>query len=228
MEKKFIPEVESKLRYRSVKVPESIYRASGIKVLNKRIKSLIFTTDVAILSNNNADAVMAVYPFTPTLAITDSIIRTSSRPVFAGVGGGLTSGIRSMNMALQAELMGAYGVVVNAPIKNEVIGEMKKILDIPICATVVSYYDDIEGKIDAGAEILNISGGRNTISLVKKVREIVGPEFPIIATGGSSEATIGETIDAGANAITYTAPSSAEIFHTVMANYRVDKREEQE
>ena len=44
-------------------------------------------------------------------------------PVFVGVGGGRTTGNRSIAIALQAELLGAYGVVVNAPISNEVRSE---------------------------------------------------------------------------------------------------------
>lgn len=227
MDKKFIPEIESKLRTRMVKVPEVIYQASGIKVLNKRIKSLIFSMDIAVLCNNNADAVMAVYPFTPTMVITDAVLNASSRPVFVGVGGGLTSGKRSYHMALHSELRGAYAVVVNAPIENALIREMKEVLDIPIVATVVSFYDDVAGKIKAGADILNLSGGKNTIELVRRVRAKVGPEFPIIATGGSSEELIAETIEAGANCITYTPPSSGEIFHDIMATYREDKRASQ-
>ena len=42
--KKFIPAVSSRLRHRYVMVPEVIYRASGIMVMKKRIKSLIFST----------------------------------------------------------------------------------------------------------------------------------------------------------------------------------------
>lgn len=224
--KKYIPEIHSSLRSRSVKVPEVIYKSSGINVLNRRIKSLIFTMDIAVINNNNANAVLAVYPFTPTLAITESIIRTSSSPVFVGVGGGVTSGERSMTMALQAELLGAYGVVVNAPMKNEIIKQITEVIDIPLIATIISPYDDYLGKINAGAEILNVSGGKNTAELVQTIRKDIGYKFPIIATGGRSEESILETIEAGANCITYTPPSSGEIFHTVMSNYRMDKKDE--
>ena len=93
-DKKYIPTVHSTLREKSVLVPEEIYKASGIKILNRRIKSLVFSTDVAILSNCNADATMAVYPFTPSLSITNAIMTATPLPVFAGVGGGTTSGSR--------------------------------------------------------------------------------------------------------------------------------------
>lgn len=75
-------------------VPECIRNASGIVINGKRIKSLLFSTDVAVISNCNADAVIAVYPFTPTMQITNSIIDVAQRPVFAGVGGGTTAGPR--------------------------------------------------------------------------------------------------------------------------------------
>jgi DNA-binding NarL/FixJ family response regulator len=47
------------------------------------------------------------------------------------------------------------------------------------------------------------------------------PNFPIMATGGSTEESINETISAGANAITYTPPTTAELFKTIMEKYRV-------
>lgn len=116
--------------------------------------------------------------------------------------------------------MGAYGVVVNAPIPNYIIREIREILDIPIVATVVSFSDDIESKIESGAEILNVSGGKNTIELIKNIREKIGDEFPIIATGGPTKELIEQTIEAGANAITFTPPTNGEIFSKLMENYR--------
>ena len=46
------------------------------------------------------------------------------------------------------------------------------------------------------------------------------PEVPIIASGGNSEESIQATIAAGANAITYIPPSTAELFQQMMAKYR--------
>ena len=217
---KYIPEIESSLRKKPVLMPNAIYNSSGIRIQGTRIKSLIFSTDIAIIRNSNAQAVFAVYPFTPQLAIVQSIIQGSSIPVFAGVGGGTTSGPRSVSIALECELLGAYGVVVNSPMKNEVIRDMYEVLDIPIIATVVSKHDDFVGKINAGARILNVSGGKRTAELVAYVRSIIGNEFPIIATGGDDEASIHATTQAGANAITYTPPSTSELFKTMMEDYR--------
>lgn len=224
MKENFIPEIPSELRVRSVKVPNVIRKSTGIIILNKRIKSLIFSTDVAVIQNSNPDAIMAVYPFTPTLTITQALMSSSFSPLFIGVGGGLTAGKRSLYLALQAELLGAYGVVVNAPMPNKNIKAIASELDIPVIATIVSENDDIVGKAKAGAKIFNISGGKNTVAIVKKVRTLLGNEFPIIATGGRTDEQIEETIYAGANAITYTPPSSAEIFSGVMDNYRTNKK----
>ena len=77
---KITPTVDSKLRH-IVKVPQCIYDVSGITINGKRIKSLVFSTDVAVISNCNADAVIAVYPFTPTMQITNAIIEVAQKPV---------------------------------------------------------------------------------------------------------------------------------------------------
>jgi len=46
------------------------------------------------------------------------------------------------------------------------------------------------------------------------------PEVPIIATGGPTEDTIREVIKAGANAISYTPPTTGQIFRGIMDKYR--------
>lgn len=219
--KKHIPEIDSRLRKRIIEVPPEIYEASGIRIFGKRIKSLVFSTDVAIIRNCNADGVIAVYPFTPQLCITQAIIDVSSKPIFCGVGGGLTTGSRSIDIALHAELDGAYGVVLNAPSPNSLIMEMKRKIDIPIIVTVVSEKEDFKGRMKAGASILNVSGGAKTAEIVRKIREI-DPIFPIMATGGPTSKSILDTIEAGANIITYTPPTSGELFSNIMDKYRAE------
>lgn len=216
----YIPEVTSNLRKNYVKVPEVINLCSGIRFFGKHIKSFIFTTDVAIIKNTNADAVMAVYPFTPQSSITQAILSVSDIPVVCGVGGGLTHGIRSANIALHAEFQGAIGVVLNSPAPHETITYVKEHIDIPVIATIVSLNTDIKGKIEAGADIVNVSGGKATVEIVKEIRSAY-PHLPIIATGGPTNETIKETILAGANCITYTPPSNAELFKKKMNAYRV-------
>ena len=120
----FVPEIQSKLRKRMIRVPEIINTVGGISIFGRLIKSLLFSTDVALIKNCNADAVIAVYPFTPQPVITQAIINVSSVPVFCGVGGGTTTGHRVVDIAIHAEHQGAMGVVVNAPTKNELIKEL--------------------------------------------------------------------------------------------------------
>lgn len=214
-----IPIIESALRKKPIKMPEEIYNASGINIFGKRLKSLVFSTDLAIIKNNNADGVIAVYPFTPQIAINHAIIEISPTPVFCGVGGGITSGQRSIEIAINAELNGAYGVVMNAPTPNNLISEMKARLDIPIVITVVSEKEDFESRIEAGVSIFNVSGGSNTINIVCNIRK-QHPDFPIIATGGPNPESILRTIEAGANLITYTPPTTGELFSAIMDDYR--------
>lgn len=216
---RFIPEIRGILRRHMIEVPECIRRASGIKIFGKRIRSLAFTTDVAVIKNINADAIIAVYPFTPQPAITKAITMAADVPVFCGVGGGVTTGKRVINLALDAEFEGAIGVVVNAPTDNEIISAIRSTIDIPIVVTVVSDNTDIKSRLDAGASILNVSGAGKTIDIVKQIRDKY-PQVAIIATGGPSEDTINKTIEAGANAITYTPPTPADLFKISMEKYR--------
>lgn len=216
---KYVPEIKGTLRSHMIEVPQVIRSASGIKIFGKRLKSFLFTTDVAIIRNTNADAIIAVYPFTPQPVITEALVMAADVPVFCGVGGGITQGKRVVNLALDAEFKGAMGVVVNNPTPNEVIRKMRETIDIPIIVTVVSDCEDIPARIEAGTTIFNVSGAKNTAKIVRNIRKQY-PEFPIIATGGPTEDSIRETIEAGANAITYTPPAIGDILGSLMVNYR--------
>lgn len=202
-----------------LKVPEPIYRCSGIKILGRRIKSVLFSTDASIIRNTNADAVIAVYPFTPQPVITQALMVAADVPVFVGVGGGLTQGHRVVNLALHAEFQGALGVVVNAPTKNETIELLHNTVDVPIVVTVLNENEDIAGRIAAGADILNISAAAKTPQVVRSIREKF-PDLPIIATGGPTDESIISTVEAGANAITWTPPSNGDVFKDIMEAYR--------
>ena len=196
---KNVPEIKGLLRSHVVEVPSCIRDCSGIKIFGKRIKSLLFTTDVAIIRNTNADAIIAVYPFTPQPLITSALVMAADVPVFCGVGGGITQGKRVVNLALDAEFKGAMGVVV--------------------IVTVVYINEDIRKRIESGATILNVSGGKDTPNIVRKIKEEF-PNFPVIATGGPNEETIRKTIEAGANAITYTPPTNGDTMSSLMDKYR--------
>ncbi|MEG2203520.1 MAG: hydrolase, partial [Christensenellaceae bacterium] len=194
-------------------------KAPGIKIFGKVIKSLIFTTDMAIIKNTDADAVMAVYPFTPQPLINQAIITTADIPVMCDVGGELNRKERVIHLAMEAEFRGASGAVVNALADNEMIAKIKQVVDIPVIVTIASAKEDIEGRIESGADILNVSGADQTCKIVEIIRNKY-PYIPIMATGGPTDDTILETIECGADAITYTPPTNAEIFRKKMQIYR--------
>jgi isopentenyl diphosphate isomerase/L-lactate dehydrogenase-like FMN-dependent dehydrogenase len=219
-EEKFIPQIKGTLRSYVVEVPAVIRNCGGIQIFGKRIKSLLYSTDLALIRNSNADAIIGVYPFTPQPIITQALITASDVPVFCGVGGGITQGKRVINLAKDAEFKGAIGVVVNAPTSNEVIRNLRAAIDIPVIVTVVSEEEDISKRIESGATILNVSGGRNTANIVREIRKNF-KYIPIIATGGPTNESIEETIQAGANAITFSPKaSSSNIMCEIMDDYR--------
>ena len=216
---KRIPSYNGTLRSHFLNVPRCIYDCSGILIFGKRIKSLVFSTDVAIIKNINTDAVIAVYPFTPQSQIAKALIETADVPVFVGVGGGTTSGNRSVLLSIEAEHLGAHGVVVNAPVATEVITKIKSMVDIPVIATIASARQDVAERIEAGADILNVAVATETPAVVGVIRSRFS-DIPIIATGGPTEETIRATIEAGANAITYTPPTNGQLFAEKMKAYR--------
>ena len=211
-------EIKGYLRDFRIDVPHVIYDCRGLKIFGRRIKSIVFSTDVSIIRNCNADAVIAVYPFTPQPVITQAVMMVADCPVFVGVGGGLTKGERVINLARHAEYQGATGVVLNAPTSNDTIREVAKTVDLPIVVTVVKE-DDIQARLDAGVQIINVSAAAKTPELVAKIRSEY-PDIPIMATGGPTDETIKATIEAGADAITWTPPTNGEVFRDIMEAYR--------
>ncbi|EHI70677.1 hypothetical protein STRIC_0066 [Streptococcus ictaluri 707-05] len=115
-------------------------------------------------------------------------------------------------------------VVVNGPTKVETIRSIEQMIDIPIIYTVVSLQTEIKERIEAGVDILNVSGGPETAAIVRKIRKTF-PNFPIMATGGPTEETVREVIEAGANAITITPPSNGELFKKKMEKYRKSQKD---
>lgn len=214
-----IPPIESRLRHNILRMPKEIEAASGIVVYGRRIRSLLFSTDIAIIKNCDADAIFCVYPFTAQRAVHAAVIHAASMPVFCGVGGGTTQGSRAVYLAMDAENQGAMGVVFNAPIPNKDLRMTARVLDIPIVVTVTSEKEDIGRRISHGATILNIAAGARTPEVVANIRARY-PKVPIMASGGKTPESIKATVDAGANAIVYTPPSSGELFRGLMDAYR--------
>ena len=217
--KKEAPQIRTPLRHNILQMPPACHEASGIVIYGRRIKSLVFTTDVAIIRNCDADAVFAVYPFTPQQAISDAIIKGAYIPVFAGVGGGTTKGARTVSLAKDVEMQGAMGVVLNAPISDDNLYDVACAVDIPVVITVIKEDTDIQARLDAGASILNVAGAQQTPDIVRSIRAKF-PDVPIIASGGNTEESVRRTVEAGANAITYTPPTTNDLFKALMEKYR--------
>ena len=212
--------VEGRLTSPSARVPEIItQRCGGITVKGHTLKSFAYTTDAVIIRNTNANAILAVYPFTGEPVITQALLTVAQMPLFVGVGGGTTTGPRVAELAMVAEMQGAAGVVINAPAPAETIETTMSMIDIPVIATVTEDDEVTECKIIAGAAIINVAAGARTAQVVSSIREH-HPEIPILASGGGSEERILATIDAGADAITWTPPSAQQMQSQMMAKYR--------
>jgi hypothetical protein len=204
-----------------VNIPDIVNSCSGVKVAGQVIKTFVFSTDVAIIRNNNAEGIIAVYPFAPQALITQALILAAYKPIFVGIGGGSDKCERTVKLAEEAESHGAMGVVVNSNATNELIKKLKETISIPVIMTLVSVKDDIIGRIEAGVDMFNVSGADKTADIIKMIR-IIDCTIPIIGTGGNSEETIKMAIEAGANAISFTPPTTGELFREMMTKYRND------
>lgn len=223
--KKEIPNVTTDLRSDIIELPDIIQNASGIRIFGKVIRSIVYSMDVAVIANCDADAVLAVYPWTPNTKILQAVSTAANIPVLAGIGGGLTRGLRSATVGFFAEEAGAAAVVLNGPTSIDTIKEVRRVVDIPIIYTVTNKQEDLVERIDAGVKVFNVAGGKDTAKLVSWIRGLpeIGNKFPIIASGGKTKEQISETIKNGANAISYTAYGLTEkLFQEKMAKYRKD------
>ena len=119
-----------------------------------------------------------------------------------------------------AEENNASAIVINGPVDITTTKMIRSYVDIPIIYTVIDKTRSLKEYVSAGVNIFNVSGGADTVELVKWVRSQY-PDMPIIASGGKTEESILKTIEAGANAITYTAYGAMEkYFHEKMETYR--------
>jgi hypothetical protein len=208
-------QIDGTYRHGAMLVPEEIDECSGIAVFGRVLKSFVFTTDVVTIRNTNADAVLAVYPFTCQPAITQALLLAAECPVFTGVSGATTSGGRSANLAIQSEMQGCAGVVCNNTSTPETIESIRCHVDIPVVVTISKYDEYAAAQIAAGATIVNVAGGKNTADVVAQVRAAY-PEIPIMASGGKNGDSIRRTIAAGADAITWTPPTIQQLEKELM------------
>lgn len=191
----------------------------GLELQGKRIKTILYSTDLALIENNDADALLAVYPFTPSLNIIKTLIAFSDKPVICGIGGGLTQGDFAIEIAIEAQQLGAAAVIVNQPFKNEDITKLKPHLTIPIISSISTLNLDFDARIQAGVSCFNITGGANTLEIVAHLQRNY-PNFPIISTGGKTFDSLQNIVNKKISAVILTPPSNAELFRTIMDTYR--------
>ncbi len=215
--------IEGKYRKSELLLPRAAEECKGISLFGRVIRTLVFSTDIAIIRNCDADAVLAVYPFTCQPAITQALLTYAERPVFTGVAGAVTTGPRSIELAVQSEMQGAMGVVANTSTRPNVIKSIARSVDIPVVVSIVDLSDYALEQIGSGAQIVNVAAGRKTPEVVRQLRGMY-PTLPIIASGGKTDESIRSTIDAGADAISWTPPSMQELEKISMEkNARVRK-----
>jgi len=194
-------------------------QCTGMPLNGRTVKSILFSTDLALIENNDCDAILAVYPFAPSSKIMETIINFSGKPVICGVGGGKTQGRKSIEMAVEAERLGAGAVIVNQPFKNKDIKEMKKKINIPIISSVSTTNFDFENRIRAGITAFNITGGAQTLEILNFLKQNY-PHIPCICTGGKSIEHIHQVIQLNTCAVVLTPPSNANLFKRIMQGYR--------
>lgn len=200
-------------------VPPIIRTAPGISVQGRRIRSLVFSTDLAVICHCDADAVLAVYPFTCQPAITQALVAASQRPVLNGVGGSITHGERCIEVALHSEMQGVAAVVVNTSIPVDTVEALAERLNVPVVVTVCADDEVAARQIRAGATMVNVAAGPRTAEVVASLRRRYS-DLPIIATGGRGDDAIARTIEAGADAISWTPPDIRVLERAVMEKAR--------
>lgn len=211
--------VEQAYRHIALHVPQVMNECSGIEIAGHVIRSLVFSTDVAVICHCDADAVLAVYPFPSHPIVNNALITASERPVFVGVGGGVTAGERSVDLASFAEMQGVFAVVLNATAHVETVKQVVEHVDVPVVATVFELDETTKQRIAAGVSVVNVAAGHDTPQVVAQVRAAY-PDMPIMASAGPSEQTAAVTLAAGADALTWTPPNIQDIEHGLMAQNR--------
>ena len=158
---KKIPTSSGTLRSHLLAVPHCISECSGIRIFGRRIKSLVFTTDVAIIKNVNGDAIIAVYPFTPqpsiAQAITAPITDAPNTPIPHARDLPVIATIISSEMDVAGRVRAGADIlnISGAARTPEIVAKIRKDFpDIPIIATGGPTEEDILRTIQAGANAI--------------------------------------------------------------------------
>ncbi len=212
-------QLHSHFRKCELPIPSVLNEATGIEMLGRTIKSFVYSTDPYIIRNCNADAVLALAPFTCQSIITEMLIKLAERPVFVGVAGAITNGLRSVELARVAEAQGAAGVCISPGADVFTVESIANSVDVPVIVSVAGYDQFSMDKISAGASMINVVAGRQTAEVTRMYREN-NPDMIILATSGKTSESALSTIGSGADALSWTPPSIIEIERRLMQNTR--------
>lgn len=194
-------------------------KCKGILLNNQLVKSILFSTDLALIENNDCDAILAVYSFPPSTKIMKSLIEFSNKPVVCGIGGGITQGRVALKMAIEAEQLGASAVIVNQPFKNSDILKIKKQINIPIISSVSALNFNFKERVESGVSFFHITGGQNTTRIIEHIKENFS-DIPFICTAGKLMSNLKEVIDKEVHGVVLTPPSNGDLFKKIMNRYR--------
>lgn len=213
------PTVESQLRHNILKIPPEVYSASGIVINGRRIKSFVFTTDLAIIRNCDAGRGVRRLSLYPAAGhqrrhhqgVLHSGVLRRGRRNHQGHPHGLAGQGCGMS--------GSHGRgAERADLRFEPAGGGQG-------RGYSGHYHRHQGGYGyrgpaSGGRVHSQRGRRaRTPDEVRSIRE-KNQQVPVIASGGKTGDSIRETIAAGANAITFTPPSTQELFKEMMERYR--------
>ena len=175
--------IEGRLRKAPLRVPDNYEECSGFTLFGRRIRTLLYSTDVAAIRNSNADAIFAVYPFTAQPAITQALLTVAEAPLFVGVGGGTTTGRRAAELAAVSRDAGRRGRGLELP-RHAGDGRPGRLdRGHPRHRPITRFDNEAAEKIQSGARVINVAAGRRTPEVIAELRAAF-PALPIIATGG--------------------------------------------
>lgn len=211
--------IENRISSSAARVPDIISCTSGITVQGRQLHSFAFTTDAAIIRKHQCRRHSRRI----------SVHRRTSHhpgPTHRGPGPAVRRRGRWHHhrparhpTRHDGRDAGCAGVVLNAPAPPSTVYDVARITNTPVIATVLTCDDELDEKIEAGASIINVAAGRRTPDVVQQIRQR-HPSIPLLASGGSTDESMAETIVAGANALTWTPPNAQEMQRSMMMRYR--------
>ena len=215
--------IDGRLRKAALRMPDEIEEASGFTLFGRRIKSLIYTTDVAVIRNSNADAVFAVYPFTPQPAITQALLTVAECPVFVGVGGGTTTGKRSVQMAAVSEMQARRAAWSTPPLLPRWSSTSPTSPTSPSSPRSFAATTMLTPRCAPEPRFSTSPPAKTRPRSCASCASTIQPAAH--RAGRKTPESIRETIAAGANAIIWTPPSAQQLQTDMMQRYRKMKED---